>query len=316
MRIVRLFCILAFIGTGIACYSQSTDSNKAIDNQRPKIAFSFDDGSTMDMPGYKLEVWNEMLLNNLKKHQVKAVLFVAGSNLTGAKGSYILNSWDRAGQKIANHTYSHYNINSNKISLPDFEKDVLRDDSLIRKYKNFYPYFRFPFLKEGNTEQVANSFREFLLEHHYKTGHVTIDASDWYIDNRLVKRLKENPDAAISGFKNFYLEHLYDRALFYDSLSTSLTNRKIAHVMLLHHKLVNALFLDALIQKFKANGWEVIDAAEAYKDDIYKQVPTTIPAGESLIWSLAKQTGKFEKVLRYPAEDSQYEKEKMDKLGL
>ncbi|MBK9488778.1 MAG: hypothetical protein IPO07_08265 [Haliscomenobacter sp.] len=67
---------------------------------------------------------------------------------------------------------------------------------------------------------------------------------------------------------------------------------------------------------FKANGWEVIDADKAYADKIYNEVPGTIPAGESLIWALAKQSGKFEKVLRYPAEDGEYEKPLMDKLGL
>jgi len=34
------------------------------------------------------------------------------------------------------------------------------------------------------------------------------------------------------------------------------------------------------------------------------------------VWSLAKDSGKFEKNLRYPAEDSRYEKPKMDQLGL
>lgn len=40
------------------------------------------------------------------------------------------------------------------------------------------------------------------------------------------------------------------------------------------------------------------------------------PAGESLIWALVKQSGKFDDVLRYPAEEGEYEKEKMDILGL
>jgi peptidoglycan-N-acetylglucosamine deacetylase len=39
-----------------------------------------------------------------------------------------------------------------------------------------------------------------------------------------------------------------------------------------------------------------------------------LPAGESLIWSMARQSGKFD--LRYPAEGDQYEKAKMDSLGL
>jgi peptidoglycan-N-acetylglucosamine deacetylase len=316
MKLFNLFCIMTFIGLNGTSYSQSGNIKNTFDSQKPKISFSFDDGSISDMPNYKLEVWNEMLLNSLKKHQLKAVFFVVGSHLIGEKGSYILNSWDKAGHKIANHTYSHYNINSKEITLEAFENDFLVNDSIIRKYKNFYPYFRFPYLKEGNTDLVVNGFRKFLLSHDYKTGHVTIDASDWYVNNRLVARLKDEPNADISGFKKFYLEHLFNRALYYDSLATLLTNRKISHVILLHHNLAAALFLDDLIQYFKDNGWEVMDAAEAYKDDIYKQQPTNIPAGESLIWALAKQTGKFESILRYPAEDGEYEKAKMDKLGL
>ncbi len=41
-----------------------------------------------------------------------------------------------------------------------------------------------------------------------------------------------------------------------------------------------------------------------------------IPTGESIVWVMAKELGKYETVLRYPAEDGNYEKEKMDRLGL
>jgi peptidoglycan-N-acetylglucosamine deacetylase len=87
-------------------------------------------------------------------------------------------------------------------------------------------------------------------------------------------------------------------------------------VLILHHNLAAALFLDALIKYFEKNGWEVMDTDKAYQDKIYDEVLDTVPAGESLIWTLAKKSGKFEKVLRYPAEDSEYEKTLMDKLGL
>lgn len=92
--------------------------------------------------------------------------------------------------------------------------------------------------------------------------------------------------------------------------------RKIKHNLLLHHNYIAALFMGDLIQHFKDNGWEVIDASEAYTDEIYNSQPKNIPAGESLIWALSKQSGKYENILRYQAEDSRYEKEKMDKLGL
>jgi hypothetical protein len=41
-----------------------------------------------------------------------------------------------------------------------------------------------------------------------------------------------------------------------------------------------------------------------------------IPAGESLIWSIAHASGKYEDRLRYPGEDGEYEKPLLDRLGL
>ena len=46
----------------------------------------------------------------------------------------------------------------------------------------------------------------------------------------------------------------------------------------------------------------------------------TLPFNLALILALcrnkAKESGNFEHLLRYPPEDGEYEKEKMDKLGL
>ncbi|MEZ4944745.1 MAG: polysaccharide deacetylase family protein [Cyclobacteriaceae bacterium] len=286
------------------------------ENIKPKISFTFDDGSTNDFGNYKLEMWNQLLLDHLQQHNLKAILFSSGYNKETQKGQYVLSSWNEVGHFIANHTYSHPNFNSKTVSLKNFEFELLRNDTIINKYSNYVRYFRFPYLKEGNTEEKVNGFRQILKQNEYKNGNVTIDASDWYIDSRLVKRLKENPQADISGYRDYYKNHLFNRATFYDSLAFQLTNRRINHVILLHHNLAAALFLDDLIKHFEANGWEVMNADDAYLDPIYKELPDTIPAGESLIWALAKISGKFEKVLRYPAEDGAYEKPFMDKLGL
>jgi len=67
---------------------------------------------------------------------------------------------------------------------------------------------------------------------------------------------------------------------------------------------------------FVERGWKPIDAVHAYEDPVYDLQPKTLPAGESLIWALAKESGKFDKELRYPGEDDIYENPKMDALGL
>ena len=86
--------------------------------------------------------------------------------------------------------------------------------------------------------------------------------------------------------------------------------------MLLHHNVLNGLFLGDVLDMFKLKKWKLIDAEEAFTDSVFSLLPKTAPAGESLIWALAKETGKFENLLRYPAEDGEYEKPEMDALGL
>lgn len=145
---------------------------------------------------------------------------------------------------------------------------------------------------------------------------VTIDASDWYISDRLEKRLSQNPNADITPYKNYYLQHLWDRAQYYDGLAQEVLGRRPNHTLLVHHNLLNALFLGGIIQMFKDKGWKLISAEEAFQDPVFNMMPNTLPAGESLIWALAKQTGRYDDKLRYPGEDGSYEKEEMDKLGL
>ncbi|HYG18272.1 MAG TPA: polysaccharide deacetylase family protein [Ohtaekwangia sp.] len=283
---------------------------------QPTLSFTFDDGSTDDMPGYAFEEWNTMLLDHLDSAGVNAVFFVTGKNKMDSRGKYLLQSWNDRGHRIANHTFSHPSYNNPNTTFEKFGEEFLQTDSIINAYDNYIKLFRFPYLKEGNSREKIEQFRAFMKSHGYKNGSVTIDASDWYVSSRLVKRLKEDPDADIEGFRKYYLEHLYGKAVYYEALAFKLTGRHIKHTLLLHHNLAAALFLGDLTKFFKEKGWRIIDATAAFGDDIFQEQPGNVPAGESLIWALCSESEKCKALLRYPAEDSQYEKEAMDKRGL
>jgi hypothetical protein len=92
--------------------------------------------------------------------------------------------------------------------------------------------------------------------------------------------------------------------------------RHVAHTLLLHHNLLNALFLRDLLSMFRDRGWEWVSPDEAYDDEVFAAAPDIVPDGESLIWALAKGTGRHERELRYPGEDGVYEEAEMDRLGL
>jgi len=313
---VRILIIIALIVSG--CLSKPDTRKQEDTRDKPKVSFTFDDGITNDILGYKFEDWNKMILTALEKEGLTAAFFVTGSNKLDEKGRYLLDSWSRAGHLIANHTFTHPSFNNEKVSVEDFEKELLNTDRIISTYDTYTKLFRFPYLKEGNTEEKINGFRKVLSQHGYQNGHVTIDASDWYVNNQLIKFLrKEIADTIeVVKYKEYYLQHILERAHFYDSLAYQMTNRRIPHTLLLHHNLTSALFLDDLIERFQEEGWEIVHAQEAFQDDFFDHVPTTNPAGESLVWSMAKETGKYEDILRYPAEDSQYEIPKMKKLGI
>jgi peptidoglycan/xylan/chitin deacetylase (PgdA/CDA1 family) len=278
------------------------------------ISITMDNPNTNKTPLLIPEIRDEKILAILKKYNLKIVLFTQGAQVNNPAGMALLKRWNNAGHTISNHTYSHLTINS--ISETQYEEDTLKNEKLLQSYSHFKKIFRFPFLKEGDTLAKRNEFRKFLHDHGYRNGSVTIDTSDWYISDRLEKRLSQNPNADITPYRDYYLQHVWNRAQYYDGLAKQILGRSPDHTLLIHHNLLNALFLEDIIQMFKDKGWKVISADKAFQDPVFNIVPNTLPAGESVIWALAKQTGRYNDKLRYPGEDELYEKEMMDKLGL
>jgi len=293
------------------------------EDQSPEIALTFDDPTTDGGANLTWHEVNERILAALASNNIKSILFVCGMRVDSNSGRQLVADWDRAGHLIGNHSYSHlyFNVSTDrdgfkKVTLADFEADVLKNEPLIRRYRHFTRLFRYPFFKEGDTVVKRDGMRAFLQEHGYRVGRATIDASDWAIDTRLQKRIEGHHHADLAAYRDFFLQHIWERARFYESLAQRVLARSVRHTVLLHHSGLNALFVGDLIAMFRRKGWRPVDADYAYRDSVYDLQPRILPAGESLIWALAKESGKFEKELRYPGEDDVYENPRMDALNL
>jgi peptidoglycan/xylan/chitin deacetylase (PgdA/CDA1 family) len=284
-----------------------------IAHNRPAVAITMDDVRWQGIPEDRRKESEERLLQHLGK--TRAFLFVTGRNVDNAHGAAILQHWTAAGHRLGNHTYTHQAL-LGKITADEFEQDILRNEALLAKYPSFRKWFRFPALKEGSTRELRDRFRSFLAGHGYRNGAVTIDASDWYYDRRLIARLEADPHFDVNLYRQLYLNHIWDRARFYDELSRDVLGRSVPHTLLVHYNLLNSLFLGDLLAMFHSKGWGILDAEEAFSDPVFERHPDTVPAGESLIWALAKETGRFNNRLRYPGEDDVYEKPLLDRLGL
>lgn len=266
--------------------------------QAQSVAFTFDDGPHLEAtPRLSAQQRNAALIAALAKHQVKAALFVtAGNGATKPEGYALARAWSDAGHAIGNHTMTHPDLNSPKVTLAQYQKEVLDCDAIIKTLPGYQKWLRFTFLREGDTPEKRDGMRSFLAQQGYRNAHVSMDTSDWRLDEKLAEVLTKNPQADLAPIKKAYLDHLRQRALAYRALSHKLQGRDIAQVLLLHHNLVNALWLDDAIAQFKQMGWTIITPEEALRDPVYALSPERAAPGQSLLLSMARSLGlwKFE----------------------
>lgn len=253
------------------------------------------------------------ILGALDKHHAHAELFIACRRLQGAVDTTRLAEWTRRGHQLGNHSFSHRYLGKD-LSAEDAIADITRCHDMLVKLPGYEKRFRYPYLAEGDTAEKRDRVHAWLSQQGFSLGAVTIDASDWYIDKRLIERLKKDPNADVTPYRDYYLKHIWERAQYYDGLSQALYGRSVKHTLLVHFNLLNALFLDDVLTMLESHGWKVVDAKTAFADEVFAKPVPSMPSGQSVLWGNAKLRGRAD--LRFPGEDGEYEKAAMDALGL
>ena len=106
---------------------------------------------------------------------IKQVAFFSVSNRLDKEGIERLKTYAHAGHIIANHTHSHPDIN--KLSFQEYKDDFLMADSFLSTYKNYKKWFRFPYLREGDTLEKRDGMRALLMEMGYINAYITLNNS-------------------------------------------------------------------------------------------------------------------------------------------
>ncbi|GJI95793.1 hypothetical protein RugamoR57_25110 [Duganella caerulea] len=266
--------------------------------QAQSVAFTFDDGPKLETtPLLSPQQRNQALLGALAAHHVQAALFVTcGYGADKPEGYALAKAWGQAGHALGNHTMTHPDLNDAKLTLAQYQQEVQDCDRITSTLPGYQKWFRYTFLREGNTPEKRDGMRAFLKESGYRNGYVSLDTSDWRLDEKLTDVLRADPKADIEPIRQAYLSHLRQRAIAYRDLSRKLEGRDIPQVMLMHHNLINALWLKDAIQQFIDMGWTIVTPAQAYADPIYQLQPERPAPGQSLLLSIARTRGmgKFE----------------------
>lgn len=280
IRMAGAFAVLALGCAATAAHAQT-------------VALTFDDGPVLaSTPKLTAQQRNAALLAHLKKYQVRAALMVTcGNGADRPEGYALARAWGEAGHVIGNHTMSHLDLNNAAVSLLQYQQEILACDQITGSLPGYQKWFRFTYLREGNTPEKRDGMRSFLQQQGYRNAYVSLDTSDWRLDQYLRDTLSANPAADLSAIHDAYLSHIRQRALAYRDLSRQLQGRDIAQVMLLHHNLINALWLGDVIAQFHQMGWTIVTPEQAFQDSVYRLQPAIPVPGQSLLLSMARSLG-------------------------
>lgn len=257
------------------------------------LALTLDDGPTLKAtPLLSPAQRNEALLRHLRTAGVPAAFFVtSGNGADRPEGFALLKALSDGGQLLANHTATHPDFNAEATTLEAFQADVLACDRLIAPLPGFRKWMRFPYLREGATAEKRDGIRAFLQARGMKIGYVSVDTADWLIDEKLRAKLAKEPQTDLAPWRTLYLAHLEARVRCYDALAHALYGRAIPHTLLLHHNLLNALFLGDALAHFRKLGWTLISPDEAFADPTYAVLPQFLPLDGSVLETTAQALG-------------------------
>lgn len=279
-----------------------------------EIALTFDDAPRGSKALFTGEERTKRLIESLKKANVpEVIIFVKTSNINESNVKR-LESYVKAGFHLGNHSHSHYW--ASRVSIDKYLEDITKAHTILSKFNNFTPLYRYPFLDEGNTKERRDKIREHLAKLGYQNGYVTVDNYDWYMDDLMQKALQEGKSVNFQKLKKLYVELLWESINFYDEVAKQALGRSPKHVLLLHENDLAALFIADLVAHIRDKGWKIISPDEAYKDLIAKMIPDVLFNNQGRVAAIAREKGFERKKLVHKSEDTQYLEDLFRKRGV
>ena len=310
--------ILAAGAAGLTALS--LPSCKRSSSVTPRISITMDDFNLPANPRLEVGPRNEAILDAFDAFGLKAAGFVTGSFVDSAQGRAVVQSWSDRGHMLGNHTFTH--SHASRTDIDEYKADILRNHEFMKDYAGYQKVFRFPYLDEGGLSnggsiERRDDYRKFLKDNGFKNGAVTLSPSDWYITDRLEKALKVNPDMDVTPYRDFYIDHSLTIARYTQSIATDLGVSGIPHTLLVHHNILNGLFMGDLLKAFADEGWEFVDAKTAFEHPVFDAAPYTPNRGRSLIRVMEQEATEYgeSKPRPYPYAEKKLS-DIMDGLGL
>ena len=199
-----------------------------------------------------------------------------------------LEVWRGAGWPLANHTYTHMDLHANSIDA--FRDDIIANEPALERLMGDedWRWFRYPYLREGNTPEMRRAARDLLSERRYRIAQVTVDFQDWAYNEPYVRCFLKRDMRAIAHLKESYLRRAAESIDQSEQASERIYGRNIKHVMLLHVGAFQPVMLPHLLNLLEKRAYTVVTLLDAQSDPAYASDPNVVlPYGTSLLTQMA-----------------------------
>jgi peptidoglycan-N-acetylglucosamine deacetylase len=189
----------------------------------------------------------------------------------------VLKLWRAAGFPLGNHAFSHMDLHSH--SADAFEQDIAANEPALRTFMDSsdWHWFRYPYLREGDTLEKYKAVRTFLQQQQYRVAQVTLSFDDYAFNDPYARCLAKNDTNGIAWLEKSYLARADESLTKGQDAARTLFGRDIKHVMLLHIGGFETVMLPQLLDLLNARSFTLTTLEDAASDDAYR----TEPAGQS-----------------------------------
>jgi peptidoglycan/xylan/chitin deacetylase (PgdA/CDA1 family) len=211
------------------------------------------------------------IIEALRTHKAPAVYgFVNAGKLTDRPEDHeVLRLWRAAGFPLANHAFSHMDLHANAAEA--FEQDVVANETSLQSLMGAenWRWFRYPYLREGDSPAKHRRVREFLEQRGYRVAQVTMDFSDWAYNGPYARCLARKDAKGLEWLEASYMKGA-DRSLTRaQEQARTLFQRDIKHVMLLHIGAFETVMLPRLLKLLDERGFTLTTLEDAQGDEAY-----------------------------------------------
>ena len=226
------------------------------------------------------------LLATLAKHRVPAVGFVIWGNVAGTADEALLERWLAAGHELGNHTRSHLDLSRTGADdyVADAEAGRAGLAALLGRHGRSVRFFRFPYLREGNTVAKFDAVRSYLARSGQRPVPVTIDDQDWSYEERWVSARRSGDAAGMARDGEDYQAALRVEVTAQAEVGDELLGRPVPQILLLHANEVGAAQWDALFGWLESRGYAFARADDVLADDAFTSPPRYVNEPGGSLW--------------------------------